>query len=251
MQQQDAWRSYLELARGLAERPRRRARKMLGSLVEQGVARVDQARAVAEGLLAPGRVDTEGLAERVRAEMVRARRIVGFTDAEELEELRSRVDELEGRLRAAEAGAPVTGASSATTPPAPLTPPAKKAAASKAAASRAVAEKAAAKKTAAKKAAATKAASQETTATRAAGPSADARKAAAARTAAAKKAAAKKTAAKKAAAKKTATGKTAAGKTAAKTAAKKTAAKKTAAQRPGGTTGSAGNTAQPGGVGEE
>lgn len=179
--QQDAWRTYLELALGLTEKPRKRAKQVIDSLAQQSGASVEQLRSMTEDLVETSLANREAVSKLVRAELDRALMRVGLGNAEELAELRARVDELEQQV--AEGAAATTGAAPSAT------------------------KTAGTKKTAAKKVAAKKTAGAEATATKTAAKKAATKKAATTKTA--KKATAKKTAAK-ATAKKTAATKTAA-----------------------------------------
>jgi polyhydroxyalkanoate synthesis regulator phasin len=226
--QRDAWRTYLELALGLTEASRKKAKKAIKSLVNQSGASVEQVRSMTEELVETSLANREAIAKLVRGELDRALGLVGLASAEEVAELNERIAELERRLRAAESGTaadgtatePVAEAAPARLPvprdvekPVSVLDAARKATAgdtAKSAMTKATAKKTAAKKTAAKKSTAK--------ATGGAAP--------------AKKAVAKKSVAKKAPAKKAAT-KTAATKTAAtKTVAKKAPAAGTDGQSP-------------------
>lgn len=178
MRQHEAWRTYLEVALGVTEGPRRRVRQMLGSLASRGTAGVGRARAAAGDLVAPGRMSKETVARLVRDEVARARQIMGLPDTQELEELRERVAELEERLHEAEQrdvspagaapgaadrgkGAHAAPAEAGQDRPAATRSPAKKAAASTAGAKKAP-SKAAPKKASPSRAAAKKAPSKTT-----------------------------------------------------------------------------------------
>jgi polyhydroxyalkanoate synthesis regulator phasin len=221
--QRDAWRTYLELALGLTEASRKKAKKAIKSLVNQSGTSVEQVRSMTEELVETSLANREAIAKLVRGELDRALGLVGLASAEEVAELNERIAELERRLRAAESGTaadgtatePVAEAAPATLPvprdvekPVSVLDAARKATAGDVAKS--AMTKATAKKTAAKKSTAK--------ATGGAAP--------------AKKAVAKKSVAKKAPAKKAAT-KTAVTKTAAtKTVAKKAPAAGTDGQSP-------------------
>lgn len=176
--QRDAWRTYLELALGLTEASRKKAKKAIKSLVNQSGASVDQVKSLTEELVETSMANREAIAKMVRGELDRALGVVGLASSEEVAELNDRITALEHRLQAAEAHGEPAEAPAAAAKSAPA--------------------KAAAKKTAAKKTAATKTAATKTAATKTAAAGATPDKA----TATARKAAAKKTTAKKAVAKK-------------------------------------------------
>jgi polyhydroxyalkanoate synthesis regulator phasin len=162
--QRDAWRTYLELALGLTEASRKKAKKAIKSLVNQSGASVDQVKSLTEELVETSLANREAIAKMVRGELDRALGVVGLASAEEVAELNDRVTELERRLQTAENAA--EKAAPATPGPVPPTvPPAKdtatkalaKKTATKAAAAKTTPAKAPAKKTTAKKAVAKKA----------------------------------------------------------------------------------------------
>ncbi len=172
---QDAVRAYLELALGLTETSRKRAMKIAKQLVSESGAKAGQVQSVAEELISTSLANREALTRLVRYEMDRALGRVGLATTDEVADLTSRLQELERKLRAAEARVSAAEASGeAASHPAP-------------------AKKAVAKKAVAKKAATTTEAALASTAAKRPA------KKVAAKKAAAKKAAAKKTAAKKAA----------------------------------------------------
>ena len=183
--QRDAWRTYLELALGLTEASRKKAKKAIKSLVDQSGASVDQVKSLTEELVETSLANREAIAKMVRGELDRALGVVGLASAEEVAELNDRVAELERRLQAAEDAAGNAPATPATPGPIPPTvPPAKdtatKALAKKTAAppaTKTAATKTAAAKTAAAKTTATKAAAKKTTAKKAVAKKAPARKA--------------------------------------------------------------------------
>jgi polyhydroxyalkanoate synthesis regulator phasin len=159
---QEAVRTYLELALGLTEASRKRAKKVVDDVVGRGGATVEQARALTGDLLAMNTANRKALAKIVRLEVDRTLAKVGLATAEEVNELTARVRDLERQLRLAEMSA-------ADTPTAPTpadTAPAGRAAAAaasrrptlpEAGATKPPARKAAAKKAVAKKAPAAKA----------------------------------------------------------------------------------------------
>jgi polyhydroxyalkanoate synthesis regulator phasin len=212
--QRDAWRTYLELALGLTEASRKKAKKAIKSLMHQSGTSVEQVRSMTEELVETSLANREAIANLVRGELDRALGLVGLASAEEVAELNERIAELERRLRAAEAGtategAPAEGTAAEGAPaePAPATvpvpldveKPASALDAARQAAAGAAAEKAMTKATA-KKTTAKKTTAKKTAAKAAAGDATPAKKAA--RKSVAKKAVAKKAPATKAVAKK-------------------------------------------------
>jgi len=109
----DAWRAYLEMALGLTETPRKRAQKAVGDLVNRGGATAVQLQGLVEDLLAAGMANREALTNIVRYEVDKALGAVGLATAEEVDELTSRVRDLERELQAANAKA-VPGAGAAS-----------------------------------------------------------------------------------------------------------------------------------------
>jgi polyhydroxyalkanoate synthesis regulator phasin len=188
--QRDAWRTYLELALGLTEASRKKAKKAIKSLVNQSGASVDQVRSLTEELVETSLANREAIAKLVRGELDRALGLVGLASSEEVAELNDRIADLERRLRAAEAGTTdgktggTTGGAAGTAEPAGDVLSAGRAAVKKAAARKATTTAATSPAKVAAKKAATKTA------------------AGTAKTAAAKKTTAKKTTAKKTTAKK-------------------------------------------------
>ncbi|MGC5033557.1 phasin family protein [Micromonospora sp. DT229] len=200
---QDAWRTYLELAMGLTEAPRKKAQDAVRRAMGSTGATAAQLQALADELRATGAANREALTKLVRFEVERALGAVGLASADEVAELERRVLELERQLRTAGAstgaasagggasvGGPGTsadGSSVGTPATAAAAPPgkavAKKAVAKKAVAKRAVAGKSTseqvapgkavaqrpAKKVVAKKAVAKKTVAKKTVATKAAG----------------------------------------------------------------------------------
>ncbi len=173
--QQDAWRTYLELALGLTERPRKRAKQAIDSLTAQSGASVEQLRSMTEELVQTSLSNRESILRLVRTELERALGAVGLVNAEHLAELRTQVAELQERLSRIEAGTAGAQRSATSTGSA-----AKKSAAKKPAPARSTAKKSAVKKSAAKKTTSSSAAQKS------------AAKKAGAKTAAAKKSPAKK-----------------------------------------------------------
>ena len=173
---QEAVRTYLELALGLTEASRKRAKKVVDDVVGRGGATVEQARALTGDLITMNSANRKALAKLVRFEVDRTLAKVGLATAEEVNELTARVRDLERQLRLAETRAadppaaptPATAATRRPTlPEAGARPPARKAPAKKAAAKKSVAKKAVAKKTpataVAKKAVAKKASAAKAT----------------------------------------------------------------------------------------
>jgi polyhydroxyalkanoate synthesis regulator phasin len=173
---QEAMRTYLELALGLTEAPRKRVKRVVEDVVGRGGATAEQARALTGDLLAMNLANRKAMAKMIRLEVDRALGKVGLATADEVTELTARVRELERQLRLAEtraatgpaptdsarAASPSAAAATPTLPEAgsttpPAGPTAKKTAAKKTAAKKAAAKKTAAKKTGAKKTGANKA----------------------------------------------------------------------------------------------
>ncbi|MBX6357106.1 MAG: phasin family protein [Micromonosporaceae bacterium] len=143
---QEAWRAYLELALGVTEASRKRARQVVKRLASRGGATAQQMQALADNLVSTSLANREALTKLVRHEVDRALGKVGLATAEEVADLRARVQELEGQVRE---GAP---AAAGPPPAAPASAPAKKAVAKKAIAKKAVAKRTPGKKAVAKKA---------------------------------------------------------------------------------------------------
>src|SRR5690348_12927480 len=101
----DAWRAYLEMALGLTEIPRKRAQKAVGDLVNRGGATATQLQGLVEDLLTAGMANREALTNIVRYEVDKALGAVGLATAEEVNELTTRVRDLETELKAARAKA--------------------------------------------------------------------------------------------------------------------------------------------------
>jgi polyhydroxyalkanoate synthesis regulator phasin len=151
---QDAWRAYLELAFGLTEASRKKAKKVAKDLMGKGGTTAAQLQSAAEDLVSTSRKNREGLVRLVRYEVDRALGALGLATADEVGELTNRVRELERQVR--------NGAE--RPPPAKPGPAAKSGGVSKTTASKTVAKKTAPKKTVAKKTAPAKTATARTTA---------------------------------------------------------------------------------------
>jgi polyhydroxyalkanoate synthesis regulator phasin len=150
---QDAWRAYLELAFGLTEASRKKAREVAKEVLGRGGATAAQVQAFVDDLVSTSRANREELARLVRYEVDRALGAVGLATAEEVADLTNRLRELERRLSGPGAAAgtvPPAGGHAAAAPPPVKPPPAKKAVAKKAVAKKAVAKKAVAKQPASK-----------------------------------------------------------------------------------------------------
>jgi DNA-binding protein HU-beta len=214
----DGLRGYLQLANGLTEVTRARARATARSLVAQGEAGVEavlpapvrvQVAAVTEDLMATSKANRDLLLNLVRGEVERSVARLGLVSALELDAaarrakgLERRVSELEEELRRSS-----TARKAAATRTARST--AKKSTAKKSTAKRTTGRKSTAKKSTAKKSTAKKSTAKKSTAKKSTAKKATAKKSTAkkstAKKAPAKKAPAKKAPAKKATAKKTAT----------------------------------------------
>jgi polyhydroxyalkanoate synthesis regulator phasin len=160
---QDAWRAYLELAFGLTEASRKKAREVAKEVLGRGGATAAQVQAFVDDLVSTSRANREELARLVRYEVDRALGAVGLATAEEVADLTNRLRELERRLSGPGAAAgtvPPAGGHAAAAPPPVKPPPAKKAVAKKAVAKKAVAKQPASKQPAQKRAATSGAASR-------------------------------------------------------------------------------------------
>lgn len=109
----DALRAYVELALGVTEASRKKAEKVARELVGKGGAKAAQLQGLVEELVATSRANREGLAKLVRYEVDRAMAAVGLATADEVADLRARVQELERRLREASAQAAAAEATAA------------------------------------------------------------------------------------------------------------------------------------------
>ncbi|MFG2062468.1 phasin family protein [Micromonospora sp. NPDC048871] len=107
---QDAWRTYLELAMGLTEAPRKKAQDAVRRAMGSTGATAAQLQALADELRSTGAANREALTKLVRFEVERALGAVGLASADEVAELERRVLELERQLRTAGSAA---GAASA------------------------------------------------------------------------------------------------------------------------------------------
>lgn len=113
---QDAWRSYLALAMGLTEAPRKKARETARRLVGAGGATAVQLQTLAEEVVSTGAANRGALTKLVRFEVERALGAVGLATADEVSELTRRVHELERQLREVRTGGPAAlGAGGAET----------------------------------------------------------------------------------------------------------------------------------------
>ena len=167
---EEAIRTYLELAMGLAETSRKKVRKVVKDAVKEAVGRggttAEQIKALTDDLLATNSANREALAKLVRFEVDRALGMVGLATAEEVGELTQQVRDLKEQLREAQSGVAKT-----TTRPRTATARTTRAKAAPAkATAKAIANQAAAsgtpsKRTAAAKKAPAKATTARTTAT--------------------------------------------------------------------------------------
>ncbi len=155
----DGLRGYLQLATGLTDVTRERARAAARALVAQGEAGVDslvpgavrsQVGTLTEDLLATSKANRDLLVHLVRGEVDRSVARLGLVSRADLDAERRRGDRLEAKVRELET----------TTTPATRTRPA----ARRSTAKKATAKKTTAKKTTAKKATAKKATAKKTTA---------------------------------------------------------------------------------------
>jgi len=133
----DAIKGYLELATGLTEVTRQRARTAAKALVAQGEATAGQVQSLTDDLVSQSKANREAVTALVRFEVEKALGRVGLVSKDEVDALQARIKVLEGELRKTRSGSTATKA------------PATKAAAKKAPAKKA-AKKAPAKKAPAK-----------------------------------------------------------------------------------------------------
>jgi polyhydroxyalkanoate synthesis regulator phasin len=177
----DGLRGYIQLANGLTDVTRERARLAAKTLVAQGEASVGavlpdslkaQVGALTEDLIATSKANRALLVNLVAAEVERATSRLGLTFASELaaakarsRRLEQKVADLERELR--EALAASRPAKAAPKTAAPKTASARKSTAKKATAKKSSTRKSTAKRASAKKASATKAAAPSTTAEKA------------------------------------------------------------------------------------
>jgi polyhydroxyalkanoate synthesis regulator phasin len=99
---QEAMRTYLELALGLTEAPRKRVKRAVEDVVGRGGATAEQARALTGDLMAMNSANRRALAKLIRLEVDKALGKVGLATADEVNELTARVRDLERQLRIAE-----------------------------------------------------------------------------------------------------------------------------------------------------
>ncbi len=160
----DGLRGYLQLATGLTDVTRERARAAARALVAQGEAGVDavvpgpvrsQVTSLTDDLLATSKANRDLLVHLVRGEVERSVGRLGLVSRAELDAERRRADRLEGKVRELETRAAATPrrTTKATTTKAPAT----KAPAKKAPTKKAPTKKAPTKKAPTKKATTTKA----------------------------------------------------------------------------------------------
>jgi polyhydroxyalkanoate synthesis regulator phasin len=196
----DGLRGYLQLANGLSDVTRERARVAAKSLVAQGEASVGavlpgslkaQVGSLTEDLIATSKANRALLIGLVGTEVERATARLGLAMADELDSAKRRAQRLEQRVADLERQVrqALTGSAPSTSPAAQGT------AAKKTSANKSTANKSTAKKSAAKKSAAKKSAAKKSTTKKAAAKKSTTNKAAAKRTTA-KKTTAKKTTAK-------------------------------------------------------
>jgi hypothetical protein len=155
----DGLRGYLELANGLTDVTRERARVAAKTLVAQGEASVGavlpeslkaQVGSLTDDLIATSKANRALLLGLVGAEVERASARLGLAMAGELEAAKRRGQRLEQRVADLERGLREALAAIVAAPPA-APPPAKKSTAKKSAAKKTAAKKTTAKKTTAKK----------------------------------------------------------------------------------------------------
>lgn len=98
---QDAWRAYLELALGLTEASRKKAAQIVKSVAEQSGAKVEDLQGMAEDLLSTGMANRENVVKLIQFELDKALATVGLATKDEVNDLKSRVRQLEQELREA------------------------------------------------------------------------------------------------------------------------------------------------------
>jgi hypothetical protein len=169
----EALRGYLQLASGLTEVTRARAREAARALVAQAEALTGregdpsaQVKALAEELATTARANRDLLLSMVRAEVERAVLGLGVASREETADLRRRLTALEARVGTPVSAAPARPARTAKAAPTGKTAPAKAAPAKQAAPAKKVAPTAKAATTAPAKTAATKAPSTKVPSTK-------------------------------------------------------------------------------------
>jgi polyhydroxyalkanoate synthesis regulator phasin len=173
----DGLRGYLQLANGLTDVTRERARLAAKNLLAQGEASMgavlpDNVKSVTDDLIATSKANRDLLVNLVRSEVERSVSRLGLVSAVELESavrrarrLEERVMALESELRTAgsrQEAAVAAATSAAATPVAQ--PPARKAAEKRTTAKKSTAKKSTAKKSTAKKSTAKKSTAKKTTA---------------------------------------------------------------------------------------
>jgi polyhydroxyalkanoate synthesis regulator phasin len=174
----DGLRGYLQLANGLSDVTRERARVAAKSLVAQGEASVGavlpgslkaQVGSLTEDLIATSKANRALLIGLVGTEVERATARLGLAMADELDSAKRRAQRLEQRVADLERQVrqALTGSAPSTSPAAQGTA-AKKTSANKSTANKSTAKKSAAKKSAAKKSTTKKAAAKKSTTNKAA-----------------------------------------------------------------------------------
>jgi polyhydroxyalkanoate synthesis regulator phasin len=108
--QQEAWRTYLQLALGVSEASRRKATAAARDLVGRGGATAEQVQALAEDLVRTGLANREALLTLVRYELERALGRVGLATTDQVAELAARVRDLERQLLEVRGREAATGA---------------------------------------------------------------------------------------------------------------------------------------------
>jgi polyhydroxyalkanoate synthesis regulator phasin len=114
----DAVRGYLSLASGLTELTAARARAAAKALAEQGEATAGQVSALAEDLVATSRRNRESRVLLIRHEVEQAIRRIGVGASSDVEDLTSRVRELERTVRELKAAARADASAQPTPAPA-------------------------------------------------------------------------------------------------------------------------------------
>lgn len=123
----DAIKGYLELATGITEVTRQRARTAAKALVAQGEATAGQVQSLTDDLVSQSKANREAVTALVRFEVEKTLGRVGLVSKDEVDALKARIKVLEGELRKTRTGG------GAAAKPAAKKAPAKKAPAKKSA----------------------------------------------------------------------------------------------------------------------
>ena len=100
----DAIKGYLELATGITEVTRQRARTAAKALVAQGEATAGQVQSLTDDLVSQSKANREAVTALVRFEVEKALGRVGLVSKDEVDALKARIKVLEGELRKTRTG---------------------------------------------------------------------------------------------------------------------------------------------------